>query len=258
MIFGCCIKNMTDIIRVKEAGYDFYEFSGAALAQLSEADFESMCQLTHRLRFPCLGLNSYTSGTPAIIGWDYSPAATVEYAKLLCRRGHVLGIRNIGIGSPKARCRPEDMSIEKAHEQCADFLRLTATEAAKYNIAVLVEAVHSGMCNYMNHTQDAIDMAKSLDNSALGLVLDFYHMFMMGEDIGHAWLTKHYLRHVHFSTAEGHHHRGFPQEAQRNEYKAIFALLKEMGYTGSISIEPSEFDKEQASSCIRLLRELSV
>lgn len=257
MLFGCCIKNVEDIPKVQEAGYDFYEFSGAVLARFSEEEFEDMCCLSRRLEFPCLGFNSYSSGRPAIIGWDYSPQAVADYAQLLCHRGHALGIHNIGIGSPKARCRPENMGISTAHEQCADFLRLTSREAAKYNISILLEAVHSGACNYLNYTWEAVNMAKSLDIPTLGLVLDFYHMSMMSENFDQARLAEPWIKHVHFSTAGENDYRGFPQEAQREEYRSIFALLRDLDYTGSISIEPSDFDREQASSCLKLLRELS-
>lgn len=257
MIYGCCIKRTEDILALKEAGYDFYEFSGAALAALSEADFQDMCRLSRSIDFPCRGLNSYSAGRPAIIGWDYSPEATVEYARLLCRRGQALGIKSIGVGSPHARIRPEGMSAAQADEHCADFLRLTAGVAAEYGIEVLAEAVHSGACNYMNYTADAVDMVRKLDIQNLGLVLDFYHMAMMSEALDQARQALPYLRHVHFSTAGEKGYRGFPGEPQQEEYLKIFALLRELSYDGSISIEPSDFDKEQAAACVRFLRELS-
>ena len=256
MKFGCCIQRKKDIRCVKAAGYDFFEFSGSVISRLSDCEFADLCIESNRAGLPCVGFNAYSSGKPAIIGHNISNMETVRYAELLCRRGKSLGIDSLGIGSPNARRLPAGMDKVTAHVQFIRFIRATAATAGEYGMSVLVEAVHSGMCNYLNTTADAIKITRLVGLENVGMVLDFYHMSEMGEDYSLTAEAAPYLRHVHLSTSGRNLWRGFPQEANADEYREIFAVLKSIGYNGTVSIESSEFEFEQAKSCLELLRRL--
>ncbi len=256
MKFGCCISKIDDLIRVKAAGYDFFEFAGCAAAAMSKSEFDAFCAEQARTGLPCIGFNAYSAGIPAIIGHNVSDSATASYAELLCRRGKRLGISALGIGSPNARRLPADMDKSDADAQFIRFIRIAAGAAKDHGMCVLVEAVHSGMCNYLNGTLDAAEITRLIGLDNVGMVLDFYHMAEMGEDYSLAAAAAPYLRHVHFSTSGSGLWRGFPQKADFDEYRGIFAILKSIGYDGTVSIEPSEFEPEQASSCLELLKRL--
>ena len=93
MKFGCCISKIDDLIRVKAAGYVFFEFAGCTAAAMSESEFDALCAEQARTGLPCIGFNAYSAGIPEIIGHNVSDSATASYAELLCRRGKRLGIR---------------------------------------------------------------------------------------------------------------------------------------------------------------------
>ncbi|MBO5556517.1 MAG: hypothetical protein J5927_04980, partial [Oscillospiraceae bacterium] len=95
MIFGCCIQRIEDVGRVKEAGFDYYEFSAAALAAMNSQEFQLLRLETLGSDLPCLGLNSYSSGSPAIVGEHFDPGAAQEYAERVCQRAAALGARTI-------------------------------------------------------------------------------------------------------------------------------------------------------------------
>lgn len=256
MKFGCCIQRKEDIRCVKAAGYDFFEFSGSVASRLSDNEFDALCSESERAALPCVGFNAYSAGKPAIIGYDVSDMETLRYAELLCRRGKSLGIDSLGIGSPNARRFPAGIDKAAADMQFMRFIRTTAAAAGEYGMSVLIEAVHSGMCNYLNTTADAVKMTRMIGLENVGMVLDFYHMSEMGEDYSLAASTAPYLRHVHLSTSGSDLWRGFPQEINADEYRLIFAVLKSIGYNGTVSIEPSEFEFEPAKSCLELLKRL--
>lgn len=258
MRFGCCIRRIDDIPPAKKAGCEYFEFSGAVLADMSDGDFERLLTAARENGLPCCGFNSYCSGSPAIVGDAYSPDAAEEYALRICERGMRLGIRSIGIGAPKARRLPRDYSPERADGQCADFLRTTARIAARYGQLVLFEAVNDKLCDYAVHTSDAVRMVRSLNTANIAIVLDFYHMSMMGESAADAADAVPYLRHVHFSTAGAGLRRGFPQEEDAGEYREIIAWLKAGGYNGTVSIEPTEFDFRAAEGCMAMLKKLDM
>lgn len=256
MRFGCCIKNIDDVMHLARLGYDFYEYSGAEIAKMEEAEFARLLEVTKQAGIACIGFNSYCSGRPAIVGEAFSRKETEDYAGLLCARGERLGIANIGIGAPAARRLPEGYPKEEADRQCLEFLRITAAEAAKHGQRLLFEAVHSGVCDYGNHTREALEIVERAALPNLALVLDFYHMSMMGEELSDARGVEPYLRHVHFSTREEGLGRGYPGAREEAEYREIFAWLRSRGYDGTVSIEAGHFDLAGAAGSLRLLRKL--
>ena len=256
MKFGCCIQKKEDIQEVSRLGYDFYEYSGSALAAMSETEFEELLELSRRAGIACLGLNSYCAGRPDIVGESFSREETGEYAALLCGRGSRLGIRNIGIGAPAARRLPENYPKELADAQCLEFLRITAAEAEKYGQSLLFEAVHKGMCDYAVYTRDAVKTVEAAGIRNLGIVLDFYHMKMMGEALSAANAALPYVRHTHISSRGEGLWRGFPGPEDVEEYREIFRWLRAGGYEGSMSIEPGEFSSGEAGAALEMLRKL--
>ncbi len=254
MKFGCCIQKKEDIIKTAELGFDFYEYSGSAVSKMSGEEFEQMLLLTEKAGIPCLGFNSYCSGKPAIVGEAFRKEEALDYARLICARGGRLGIGSIGIGAPAARRLPKDYPGEKADSQCREFLRITAGEAARYGQTLLFEAVHNRLCDYATRTREAVEMVESLGIGNLALVLDFYHMKMMGEPLKAAEGALLYLRHVHVSSREEGLRRGFPGAEDEDEYREIFAWLKAGGYDGTLSIEASEFEPLGAAKALELLK----
>lgn len=256
MKFGCCISKTEDIKKVRESGYDFFEFAGFAAAKMTDDEFNVLCAASEAEGLPCIGFNAYSSNPPVIVGEGFSADAAREYASLLCSRGKRLKIQAVGIGSPKARSMSAGMSQVEADKQFQEFMNVTAEIAHGYGIDVLVEAVHSGVCNYLTLTSEALAMVEQLHLPNVGMVLDFYHMAWMGEDYSAAEAAASHLRHVHFSTTGEGLRRGFPQDPDEREYRRIFAVLRKIGYTGTVSIEPTEFDFLQARTCLSLMRRL--
>lgn len=258
MKFGCCIQNVEDIVRLRDAGYDFFEFAGFRAAEMSDQEFNHLVETVESLGFPCLGFNSYCSGTPAIVGPDFHLEEISDYAKRLCLRGKQLDIRSIGIGAPLARRLPASFSRDRAWEQCRQFLRATHAEAEKCGIQVLFEAVNNKACNFITCTKDASKIVHELDIPGLGLVLDFFHMSVMNEALGEAKAALPFLRHVHISTCGPQLQRGFPGISDRSYYEKIFLWLKVNHYEDTISIEADHFDFEAAVSSIKMLHDVDV
>lgn len=256
MFFGCCINTVEDIQNAAAAGFDFYEYAGAAVARMSDGYFAQICELTEKLGLPCLGFNAYSSGIPAIVGNTFDPKQAEDYAELICARGALLGIRSIGIGSPRARLLPDGFSKAAADRQCRQFLEITCSIAARYGLSVLLEAVHDGMCNYINTTSEAVTMVQQLNLSNLGLVLDFYHMEVMGEALSSVPLSAPYLAHTHISSCGADLSRGFPTESEREIYSQRFAALRAINYNGTVSIEPDHFDCGSAARSLAMLKNL--
>lgn len=254
MKFGHCIKTVSDIEAVKAAGYDFFEFAAFAVASMTDAEFDRLCAQVRESGLPCLSFNSFSSGTPRIVGPGFSAAAVEEYAELLCRRGASLGIRSIGIGSPKARNLPEGFPVQEADAQLSTFLRIVTDCAAQYGISILLEPLQNQMCNYINTTTQALEIVRRAGIGNLGLVLDFYHAFCMGEDLSVIPLAAPLIRHTHISTRGEGLSRGVPQMDELARYRDILRALKAAGYDAAMSVEPDNFDPASAAAGLAMLR----
>ena len=255
MIFGCCIKKAEDVVRVREAGYDYFEFSAAALAQMSQEEFQALGQAMIAAQLPCFGFNSYSSGNPAIVGEDFSPYAAQEYAERICEGAYMLGAQTIGIGSPKARRLPEGYPRPRADAQLREFLGITVNVAKEYGLWLMLEPLHDKCCNYVNTVSEALELLRAMEIKGVGLVLDFYHMQVMGEGLDMIAKAAPYLLHTHISSCGPNLERGFPGMEDLQHYREIISALRAVGYDASLSVEPDAFDAEKAAECLRMLRE---
>ena len=120
---------------------------------------------------------------------------------------------------------------------------------------MLFEAVHSHMCNYATHTDDAVNMVKALNIDNLFMVLDFYHMEAMGEDRLDFDRCVPYMRHLHFSTCEENYGRKYPSEADFSILHKIMNKLDKVGYDGTLSIEAGTADfSADAAKALEILK----
>ena len=243
MKFGCCTTASNYDLLVK-CGYDFIELAGSEVYSMNESDWQQFVAKVSKTGIPCVGFNSYCKERPAIVGDNFDEDETRRYAAFIAKRGAELGVKSIGIGAPFARRIPKDYPKEKADAQCRRFLEITCEEAAKHGLTVLFEAVHEHICDYATHTDDALNMVKSLDIDNLQMVLDFYHMEAMGEDRLDFDRCMPYIRHLHFSTCEENYGRKYPSEADLEILGKIMKKLSAFGYDGTLSIEAATSDFE--------------
>ena len=256
MQIGCCTPT-EKYAQIVSAGYDYVEFPAWEIASLTETQLQTVLRNIEEKGVPCLRLNAYCRGTPAIVGNGYSREETLRYAENLMKKAAQLHVQCVGVGAPSARNIPEGFDRSLADRQCEEFLRTTAEVAAEYGIHILVEAVQRGMCNYMNRTEKALRMAETLHMDNVGLVVDLYHMQTEQED----WDTlRSYIpwtRHMHVSTVGAGLARGLYGPADEAECERTFRAIAKSGYNGTVSIEPdaSALTPEAVQTALKLMRE---
>ena len=241
MKFGCC-TGAENYEALASCGYDFIELSGHEVFCMEPEQWRELTRRIEAVGVPCVGFNDYCHHRPAIVGDGFDPAAIREYAQCLLDRGAQIQIQNVGIGAPTVRQLPPEYPREQAEEQCCRFLEITAEEAAKRNIRVMFEAVQSHMCDFANRTEDALRLIQKVDAPNLFLVLDFYHMEVMGEDQLAIAPYVPYVRHVHFSHCAAGYAREYPGPADLARMTEILARLRALGYDETASVEAAAQD----------------
>ena len=237
MRIGCCVPAAYYAQAVKD-GLDYVELPAWEIASMPEASLRELSGRIAASGVPCARLNAYCTGTPAIVGPAFEPEAVRSYAERLFPRAAALGVHCVGVGAPPARLLPEGYDVALADHQCREFLRITAEVAFAYGIDVLLEALQSGVCNYINHTEQALEMVQALAMENVALVVDLYHMETQGE----SWTTlRRYIprtRHMHVSTVGPGLRRGLYRPGDEAICARAFTAIAESGYTGTVSMEP--------------------
>lgn len=249
MKIGLCTPTR-NLEKVKEIGYDYIEVAGVEIAAMTEEAFEAFARRRDALDFPVMGLNAYCNDQTPMVGEGFSEEKVRAYAEKVCRRGARLGIRNIGVGSPGARILPEGYDQERAKAQCRKFLEITADEAGKYGICVLFETLHDRCCNFMNHTKETVQFVQSVRRENVQMVLDFYHMRVMGEDITDLKDIMPVVRHLHCChIPAGTINMAYLVPEDEEMLRQIREAVVACGYDGTISVEPFDTpDFEQAAA----------
>lgn len=154
--------------------------------------------------------------------------ALCGYTKKAIDFAAAIGCCNLVFGCPRNRYIPDG-----ADEMIAiEFFRELGDYAMSRGTAIGMEAnppIYN--TNYINDTISALRLIDRVDSPGFGLNLDIGTMIANDEDakclVGHVTLIKH----VHVSEP------GLKPVEKRKLHKEIFALLRDEGYTGYISIE---------------------
>ena len=255
MLFGCCtpIKYYSEI---KKLGYDYIELSCRELTSLSDDAFHAFLAVYHDTALPCLALNDFCGPPFALAGPDYDLPALQDYLTILFRRASALGVRSIGIGAPASRRLPEHYPLELAESQFCQFLSIASEMAAGYQTEILLEALHAGVCNYINHTKSAVRIIQKMQKNNLFLLLDYYHAFNMQESLDVFSSAMPFVHHLHISSLSLSGSRGF---LTTDDYPLLLKYLKhakDTGYNRTFSIEPSPslIRSDQAAETLTMFR----
>jgi sugar phosphate isomerase/epimerase len=238
MKYGLC-TDMANYEELCKIGYDYIELAGTEVMAASNLTLREFRKKIQDFGVPCIGFNSYCNASLPIVGSGYRRDATAVYAEEICAKAALLGAKALGIGSPLARKLPNEYDLKLADMQAEEFLRTTAAIAKPYGITILFESLSTKMCNYMVHTPEALALVKRLqaDSENVSMVLDFYHMSLMNEDITDISMVMPYVKHLHISGFDAGGNRSFLFEDQQEYYSLAISSAKKHGYDATISVE---------------------
>jgi len=257
MKIGCCtgIENYNELSGL---GYDFIELAGVQVMKMNEAELEEAKNLIVKNNVPCNGFNSYCNAALPMAGPQFDLQKAKDYAAEICRRGKILGIRAIGLGSPPARRIPNDFDRLVAARQFKEFVRVTAEEGSKQGIMFMIEALNPNICNLITHTREALQIVQEFNMPNLQIILDFHHLTQSGEDVADIAYVMPYVKHLHIdhTQKDGRYHlseEGLPF------YKRCIAAALACGYNGTLSLETTASKApfhEEAGESLRILRSI--
>lgn len=270
MRFGVCgnlaaskpDKTGIEIIeKLKQVGYDYIELPISEIMDLPVQAREEIVARVDGSGLRSEVMNNFFPRRMKLTGPRVDRPAIRAYYEEALALAKRLGAEYMVFGSPFAKSYPLGFDKELALEQLTELTAQVDAYAASIGMRILIEPIHIFECNIINTFAEGVSLAKAIDAKATDVLLDFYHMTRNGEDIrtllpdGRA-----YLRHLHFACPfhPGEGERVFPLDVNEwPQYRSLAEILKELDYSGRISIEArtSDFDGQAARS-LAVMKEL--
>jgi D-psicose/D-tagatose/L-ribulose 3-epimerase len=224
---------------VRSAGFDYVELRTSEIAALPEADFDALAADLKR-RGPAVPV-TYLFVPPEIklTGPAVDVARQMAYVRKALDRAARLGAETVVFGSGPARRVPEGFAMEEAFRQLVGFCRRLAPEARRRGITIAVEPQRRQECNIINSVAEGLELLRAVDDAAIELTVDFYHLAEEKEDAAIVVKAAGHVRHVHMANPIG---RVLPLRAAEYDYAPFFAALRRIGYAGRMSLETRSSD----------------
>ena len=253
-------------------------FSGLEIAPtriIQEAPYENIPQaktfaeqIKQNYKFTIPSMQSIWYGiTDRVFGTEAERARLIAYTKKAIDFAEAIGCRNLVFGCPRNRAIPESTdnqetnnktTVNKANNQedirniAVSFFRELGDYAYKHNTTIAMEAnppiYHT---NYINTTQEAIELIQAVSSEGFRLNLDTGTMIENGEAVSILHGAEHLISHVHISEP------GLTPIRERTLHKELAAFLRSVSYQGFVSIETgkrnSKDDKENLNELFRTM-----
>jgi sugar phosphate isomerase/epimerase len=137
----------------------------------------------------------------------------------------------VNIGRSRGVGDPENMP--RTMETAATAIRELADYALPKGIRLILEPISRKEVNFIHSTQDGLSLAKLVDRSNFGLMVDTYHMYLEDVDMLQSFYEcAPLIWHIHFSDSNRRH----PGSGEI-DYGKVVQVLGDIGYSGFVSLE---------------------
>lgn len=157
-------------------------------------------------------------------------------------------------GSPKQRNTTGGFSSAQAREVFADELAKVAPQAEERGVRILVEALPSDQSDVINTLRDAVAIVEAIRSPAIQTMFDTHNA--VDETEPHPRVIEKFfdhIAHIHVNEVDGRE-----PGLGNYDFSSVFAILRQLGYSGWISLEVFDFSRSPeliAGGAIRHLRQ---
>ncbi len=159
-------------------------------------------------------------------------------------------------GSPKQRSTESGTSPSEAVEVLTEELASIAPHAAEKNVQLLLEALAPDQTDVVNTIEEAVKVVDQVNSPAVSTMFDVHNA--INEARPHLELLRRfsrYISHVHVNENDGRE-----PGTGSYDFAAILSLLRELHYSGWVSLEVFDLSRdgrEVAAGALRYLEEIS-
>ena len=242
---GACTRDVDGAVKY---GFDYIEPAAAAIAAMSEREFQEYADTVLASGIRCHAFNSFIRRPDLkVVGNEVSISALKDYLEPCLARCRRLGASVVVWGSAGSRNVPQDFPRQRAWEQIAVFLKMAGDVARRHDIVVAIEPLRRQESNILNTGAEALEIVRLVRHPNVRMIIDYFHLREENEDPSILEVAKREIVHLHFANPHG---RLWPHDlGEDDHYSDFFRYLKKTGYSGGISIEGrGSFEKDGAAS----------
>lgn len=236
-------------------GFDYYEMEVAEISQMDDARFAALREQVLASPIRCRAYRSLIRRFQVVGDTASAQRDQVKaYLEQNLDRCRQLGGRVVVWGSGGSRNVPPGFSRERAWEQIQEFLHVLGDIARRNNLMIGIEHLRKQESNIINSAGEAFRLAREVNHPNIKMIVDFYHLRQENEDPDIIRQAQKEIVHLHFANPAG---RRWPHNPSEDpEYRRFFSLIKEIGYTGGLSIEGNGTFEEDAEASLRFFKEM--
>ncbi len=231
MQFGIC-TGVANAQAVQAAGWDYIEDNVQTLLQGLVPD--DQWSPPAKAVLPIVAANVLVPGTLKIVGPDADLTKLTQYITTVMKRAQKVGVTKLVFGSGVARNIPDAFDRVKAMKQITDFAKMSADLAGKNGVTLVIEPLNKGECNIINSVAEGMEYVKAINHPSLQCLVDSYHFWLEDEPLENLKLAMPWIKHVHLADKDG---RVAPGLSGKADYRPFFRVLKDGGYSSTISFE---------------------
>ncbi|MBQ8207925.1 MAG: sugar phosphate isomerase/epimerase [Clostridia bacterium] len=239
--FGACV-DLTELDRVKllaELGYDFVETGFAGMSEKTDAQLNEFERTFRENGLVCASCNGFMPAAIKTCGPDMNDEKIKDYLERNFERTARLGFKSVIFGSGGSRNVPEGYDRERAKEDILHFLGdLVIPVVKQYGIIIGIEELRAAETNIINTCAEAMEYVKAINDPHIRLLVDLYHVAVMGTPVEELREYKGYVSHVHIASPTNNRIYPLPTDGDDALYRKFFKILDEIGYEArNISLE---------------------
>lgn len=237
---------------IKAAGGDYLEWNvtKGLVPHQPDGVWQKNLAQAKACPLPIVACNCFLPGSHRSTGADADHGKVMEYSEVAFKRAKQIGVETIVFGSSGSRKLKDGFPREKAVEQFSALLKQMGPLAQQHGVTIAIEPLRRQECNFINTVLEGAEIVEQVGHPNIRLQFDIYHMLQNGEDPNDLRQVGHLLVHGHIAEKEK---RSAPGVAG-DDFRPFFSVLKEVGYTGRLSIE-GKWEVNQLPLAYQVIRE---
>jgi D-psicose/D-tagatose/L-ribulose 3-epimerase len=250
----CILAKLEAFADAKSAGFEYVELALQGVLPLSDEEFQ---KLLSQLQASNLTVRSGYNSIPKeimLVGPEANAAKQDEHLSRLLARAKALKVPYLILNAGASWKVPEGFPREEAFKQLTEFGRRFASAAARENITVLLEPQRNSDSNMITTIAEAVALVEAVNHPNFQMMVDYSFMRIQKDDVNALAKAGRHLRHVHIANPDKNP-RVYPMDPAESDYAPFFAVLKQIGYCGGISVHAGTKDfASEAPRAIAFLR----
>ena len=249
---GICAKP-GDVARAARTGYDYIELDLNDVLAMGEDAYRAMAvEMRENNLYAEVTSGMLPAGVP-IVGPEVSAKQLHAALDRSFDAAQALGAEIVVFDCEVSRKLPPRFDPAMAWRQMGNFIRILQSYAVNFDLKVALLPLRRSAVDLMNYASEAAMISAMLQLDRVGVAASSYNMAMEAESLPQLRRVGSLLWHMRTSNVLGNLP---PKSGDGEDYRRLFAALREMGYAGRVSCEASckDFDSD-AAEALRCLRE---